>query len=93
MHGSQECAGNVQQLCVAKYSPSNWFEFVKCQNYQGRQHVGEPDVAIRCASLIDIDWNESEVGGCAGQDGSGEGAEGIELLQASVALTAKANIT
>jgi hypothetical protein len=93
LHGPQECAGNVQQLCVAKYSRSNWFEFVQCQNYEGRKHVGEPDVAIKCASLIDIDWNESKVGECAGQDGSGKGEEGIKLLQESAASTAEDNIT
>ncbi|GAW05298.1 coiled-coil domain-containing protein 58 [Lentinula edodes] len=35
MHGPEECAGNVQQLCAAKYSPfANWWEFVHCNNYE-----------------------------------------------------------
>lgn len=36
MHGPEECAGNVHQLCAQKYSPlANWWEFVNCNNYQG----------------------------------------------------------
>lgn len=50
MHGPEECAGNVQQLCVKKYASfTDWWEFVQCQNYQGREKVGGPDVALKCA--------------------------------------------
>lgn len=36
MHGPEECAGNVHQLCAQKHSPlANWWEFVNCNNYQG----------------------------------------------------------
>ena len=92
-HGHQECAGNVQQLCVAKYSPSNWWEFVLCQNYHGAERIGQLELAVKCAAALDIDWNKSEVGECAGRDGNGEGAEGIKLLQESVAVADRANIT
>jgi hypothetical protein len=29
-HGPDECAGNVQELCAAKYAPSQWWDFVQC---------------------------------------------------------------
>jgi len=93
LHGPQECAGNVQQLCVAKYSPSNWWEFVLCQNYHGKQKIGQPGLAVKCAAAFNIDWKDSKVGECAGRDGNGEGVEGIKLLQESVAVAVRANIT
>ncbi|KAF8351466.1 hypothetical protein F5887DRAFT_209883 [Amanita rubescens] len=93
VHGTQECAGNVQQLCVAKYAPSRWWEFVRCQNFEGKEKIGQPALAVKCGDVINIDWNESKVGECAGRDGSGEGAEGIKLLQESVAFSARDGIT
>ncbi|TFK43541.1 hypothetical protein BDQ12DRAFT_561142, partial [Crucibulum laeve] len=94
MHGPEECAGNVQQLCAAKYSPSEtWWEFVQCQNYQGREKIGEADVALKCAKAAGIDWDESGIGQCAGLDGSGKGTEGVQLLQKSVVLGKKLGIT
>ncbi|KAJ7228637.1 hypothetical protein GGX14DRAFT_614082 [Mycena pura] len=85
MHGPRECAGNVQQLCAAKYS-TQWWDFVQCQNQQGRFQVGLPDVALECAKTAGIDWQTSGVGMCAGLDGSGNGAEGVELLRESLFL-------
>ncbi|PPQ98506.1 hypothetical protein CVT24_003997 [Panaeolus cyanescens] len=87
MHGPKECAGNIQQLCVFKHAPFNkWWEFVQCQNYEGRYKIGEPDIAFKCAKIVGIDWNESGVGQCAGSDASGKAAEGIRLLQESAIL-------
>ncbi|KAI0268196.1 hypothetical protein BC834DRAFT_933352 [Gloeopeniophorella convolvens] len=84
-HGRDECAGNVQQLCVAKYTPTKtWWEFVMCQNYQGKEKIGSPDVALKCARAARIDWETSEVGQCAGLDGSGTGEEGVQLLHESI---------
>ncbi|KAJ7890809.1 hypothetical protein B0H13DRAFT_2234878 [Mycena leptocephala] len=77
MHGPGECAGNVQQLCAAKYaSPSQWWEFVRCQNSK--------DVALQCAKTVGIDWETSGVGNCAGLSGSGKGKEGVQLLRKSL---------
>jgi Gamma interferon inducible lysosomal thiol reductase (GILT) len=88
MHGPEECAGNVQQLCVAKYEPSsNWWEFVQCQNYEGRDKIGSPDVTLKCARAAGIDWSTSQAGECAGLDGSGKGSEGAKLLRESVILS------
>ena len=94
MHGRDECAGNVQQLCVAKYTPMRtWWEFVMCQNYHGREVIGRPDVALKCARTAKIDWTGSEIGQCAGLDGSGMGKEGIRLLQGSIRVTELLGIT
>lgn len=94
MHGSDECAGNVQQLCVAKHTPMRtWWEFVMCQNYQGRNRIGSSDVALRCARTAGVDWEESGVGQCVGWDGSGTGDEGVQLLQDSIRVTESLGIT
>ncbi|KAF8165355.1 hypothetical protein B0H34DRAFT_234914 [Crassisporium funariophilum] len=94
MHGPEECAGNVQQLCVHKYAPfSQWWEFVQCQNYQGRDKIGGSDVALRCARNAGIDWETSGAGQCAGLDGTGKGSEGVALLKESAALGNKMGIT
>jgi len=94
MHGPDECAGNVQQLCVAKHTPMRtWWEFVMCQNYQGRGRIGSPDVAQMCARTHNIDWEESGVGQCIGLDGSGKGREGVQLLHDSIRFTKSLGIT
>ncbi|KAL1701424.1 hypothetical protein EV121DRAFT_212143 [Schizophyllum commune] len=86
-HGPEECAGNVQQLCVKKYAPDQWWSFVHCQDYQGKAKIGHPDIALKCAKIAKIDWEESGVGECAGLDGSGRGQEGVELLKESVKVS------
>jgi len=87
MHGPDECAGNIQQLCVAKYAPpENWWEFVQCQNYQGRENIGDSDLALKCAKTARIDWENGGAGYCAGLDGSGRGREGVQLLKESASL-------
>ncbi|KAF9534337.1 hypothetical protein CPB83DRAFT_844069 [Crepidotus variabilis] len=85
MHGRWECAGNVQQLCVHKYaSVATWWEFVSCQNKQGRSRIGFPDVALQCAKEVGVDWEKSGAGTCAGLDGSGTAPEGVALLKESI---------
>ncbi len=85
MHGPEECAGNIQQLCVAKHMPlRTWWEFVMCQNYQGRDNIGSADVALKCARTHSIDWGNSEFERCAGLDGNGTGEEGVQLLHDSI---------
>ncbi|KAH9179627.1 hypothetical protein EDB89DRAFT_2110949 [Lactarius sanguifluus] len=49
--------------------------------------IGSPDVALKCARTAKIDWSDSEVGRCAGEDGSGTGEEGVRLLQESTKVT------
>lgn len=90
LHGPEECAGNVQQLCVAKYEPpSRWWKFVQCQNFEGRAKIGNPSIAMKCAKASGFDWETSNVGQCAGIDGSGKASEGIALLKESMAMTQK----
>jgi len=94
LHGRDECAGNVQQLCVAKHTPmKTWWEFIMCQDYQGRDNIGRPDVALRCANTAKVDWEGSGVGQCAGLDGSGTGDEGVQLLHDSIHTTESLGIT
>lgn len=88
MHGPYECSGNVQQLCVSQYLSSvDWWEFVQCQNAQGRYKLGTPESALECARSTNIDWLGSGAGNCAGLDGSGKAEEGVQLLRESVKLT------
>lgn len=63
---------------------NTWWEFVTCQNYEGKDKIGRPDVALKCARTAKIDWEGSGVGRCTGMDGSGTGAEGVQLLQENV---------
>ncbi|KAF8919939.1 hypothetical protein CPB85DRAFT_1429416 [Mucidula mucida] len=75
-HGPEECAGNVQQLCVAAYSSfTQFWQFVQCNNYHGRWEIGNPDVAFSCAHASGIEW-DGPVADCAGKDASGKTAEG-----------------
>jgi hypothetical protein len=75
-------------LCATKYATTNeWWSFVHCQNYYGRDEIGLPEIALKCASIAGIDWEHGEVGKCAGVDGSGKGAEGVSLLQESVKVS------
>jgi len=88
MHGKDECIGNIQELCAAKHTPlAQWWQFVQCQNEQGRYKVGLPEVAFQCAKEAGIDWESSGVGQCAGSDAKGKTEEGISLLQESVRAT------
>ncbi|KZT12569.1 uncharacterized protein LAESUDRAFT_718841 [Laetiporus sulphureus 93-53] len=84
-HGPDECAGNVHELCAMKHASAlQFWEFVQCENYQGRDKIGLPETALQCAKTANIDWEDSGVGACAGLDGSGKAAEGVQLLQDSV---------
>ncbi len=92
-HGPLECAGNVQELCAQKYAPfDRWWEFVQCQNFQGRYEVGKPETALKCAKSAQLDWENSGVGACAGLNGDGKAEEGVRLLRENVVVTAKMGI-
>lgn len=92
LHGPTECAGNIQQLCAAKYTPfKEWWSFVQCENYQGRSKIGLPETAELCSKTANIDWEGSGVGDCVGDNSEGE--EGVKLLKESIILQQELGIT
>lgn len=90
-HGPQECAGDVHQLCAAKYAESfaHFWEFIHCSNYQGLDKIGRLETASKCAKSANIDWNAG-LGECIGPDGHGE--EGVRLLKESVQMAEQLGI-
>lgn len=83
----------MQQLCVAKYATRDqWWDFIQCQDLGGRESIGKPEVALKCAQISQIDWKTSGAGNCAGLDGSGRGDEGVKLLQDSVRVVQELEI-
>ncbi|KAH9918211.1 uncharacterized protein BXZ73DRAFT_53124 [Epithele typhae] len=92
-HGALECAGNVQELCAIAHAPfEQWWNFVHCQNFEGRYQVGRPETALKCAKAAGLDWENGGVGACAGASGDGKGEEGVRLLRESVRQTAAMGI-
>lgn len=93
MHGRDECAGNIHELCAIKHEPfRKWWSFVQCENHQGRPNIGTPETALTCAETSHINW-EGPTGKCAGSNGNADGEEGIQLLRDSVKATADLGIT
>ena len=91
MHGKEECAGNVYELCVAKHHPtSEWWPFLQCQNFQGPDQIGLPETATSCAATAGFQWENDKASLCAGEQGQGE--EGVKLLQESVQSTRRLGI-
>lgn len=79
MHGSQECDGNVQQLCVRdnpKVLQRDWWNFIQCQNFQGLKRIGDFSLAKQCAKVIGKDW-EKDFSDCY------TGSRGAKLLRDS----------
>lgn len=103
-HGDQECAANIQQLCVQHaldpqragddydLSPSaaqkKWWNFIQCQNYAGLSRVGDEDQARRCLNLVGGPRWE--------QDGIAScvhSSKGRKLLKRSVTASKHSNIS
>jgi len=81
-----DCAGDVQQLCVWKYaSRKRWWEFVMCQNREGKDEIGRLRAAQKCAITADVPWEI--IRDCAGPDADGINAEGAQLLLQNVLVT------
>ena len=87
-HGRAECAGNVHELCVAKYTgkSSTWWPFLRCLNQQGLERIGLDETAAHCAKVAKIDWVDSGVETCV------TGPEGPRLLRESVEHSQKLGI-
>lgn len=86
-HGVQECRGNVQELCAMKLAnrQQDWWNFVQCLNFEGKEDVGNPVLAERCAGLSYVPWNDMH--GNTTRRGIRScvySLEGRELLEASV---------
>jgi len=88
MHGVQECRGNVQELCATHvaHAPQDWWNFVQCLNFEGKEDVGDPALAERCAGLTYVPWNGDGIKSCV------DSREGRELLRASVERTQRLGI-
>jgi len=78
-HGSGECDGNVQQLCVREHTDTQkeWWQFVQCQNFESLSRIGDLSVAKQCAKVIGKPWDD-HFSDCY------TGKEGKQLLQESV---------
>lgn len=93
MHGPLECAGNVHELCAVKHlEQSQWWNFLQCLNYQGRNKIGISDTAFQCAKVASFDWSDSGMAKCVGEDGSGKAEEGVQMLKESVQVSSKLGI-
>jgi hypothetical protein len=80
MHGPFECAGNIQELCVAKYTSYQsqiWWPFVQCLNSKGRDKIGLDLTGRSCAYDNDIEW-VGDIEECV------DGEEGRVLLRESI---------
>jgi len=87
-HGPLECAGNVHELCAAKYAgdSSAWWPFLHCLNHQGLELIGLEGIAVYCAQIAKIDWVDSGIETCV------NGEEGSRLLRESVRQSQKLGI-
>ena len=73
LHGPQEVAGDILQLCARKLRPKSWLGFLGCQN---RAFQGIPDGWEPCADEAKIP--RKALLACS------EGSEGKSLLRASL---------
>ncbi|GJJ07105.1 hypothetical protein Clacol_001305 [Clathrus columnatus] len=93
MHGVEECAGNVQELCAIHLTQNQkqWWSFVQCLNYEGRWNVGNIDLAEKCAGVAEIPWEDE--GEESGMKTCIESDVGKNLLVSSLTQTQKLGIT
>ncbi|GAB1519762.1 hypothetical protein RhiTH_002831 [Rhizoctonia solani] len=89
MHGEYECAGNIHELCAIAHTSSHdeWWPFLRCLNYNGRNQIGLEDASRKCARVVGIDWDKSGIGACVAGD------EGKRLLRESVEYSKRNQIT
>ncbi|CAO1619673.1 unnamed protein product [Sympodiomycopsis kandeliae] len=93
MHGDQECAGNIHQLCISHLlspsragseydlSPSDAqrkiWDFIQCEDYDGIPSIGSIALAQQCTNSIKVP-SWKEVHECI------NGGKGVQLLKSSV---------
>jgi hypothetical protein len=79
----------VHELCAVAHTSSHreWWPFLRCLNYQGRNHIGDEGTSRKCARIVGLDWDQSGIGACV------EGDEGKRLLRESVEYSKQQQIT
>lgn len=59
-----------------------------CQNFEGKDWVGDESVAYKCANLVGLEWDVHDgIGDCVNGD------EGKQLLEASISRILDLNVT
>jgi len=60
LHGADECRGNIHELCAMHLAETqqDWWEFVQCSNFEGKDHVGEIELSRKCAEVAGIPWDD-----------------------------------
>jgi hypothetical protein len=70
----------------------DWWEFVQCLNFEGRDHVGDEGVSSKCAEITNIPWENVVEDGKVIRRGLQECIQnpsyGLKLLKTSVKNTA-----
>jgi hypothetical protein len=73
MHGVEECAGDVQQLCVQEHAPAALWPFVRCQD-AAKEDIGKPSLAKKCLAEVAPSMSDKESVSCLTCFKDGEGA-------------------
>eukprot|EP00128_Syssomonas_multiformis_P005794 Colp12_sorted_trinity150504_noHs@10499 len=83
MHGSAECTGNMQQLCVQKHYPENlaFFDFAVCES---KSYSSIPSNGEDCANALSMDFKSIDE--CVNN------GEGASLLEESIKITQAAGV-
>ncbi|RKP38974.1 hypothetical protein BJ085DRAFT_34380 [Dimargaris cristalligena] len=85
MHGPNECAGDIQQLCVAQqFGGHQAYDFVHCQN-QTPHRIGLERLATQCAKETGLDYRK-DIQPCVE-------ANGTRLLKESAQLVKKIGVS
>lgn len=89
MHGTDECLGNIIELCSAALypDPKMYLGFTNCMS-RDYQQIPEESFVTDCALEFGLDFGK--LNDCISKD---DGAYGIELLRESVTRSAEANVT
>ena len=72
----------------------DWWNFVQCLNFEGKEDVGDPALAERCAGLTYIPWTDEKRGDVtrSGVKSCASSQYGRDLLTASVQQTQRLGI-
>jgi hypothetical protein len=91
-HGPLECDGNIHELCAINLASKqqNWWEFLQCLNFAGKDNVGDPGLAQKCADVANLLWKDQD--GSQGIQSCVEGGMGERLLRESITQSGKLGI-